>query len=40
MLVTLAGMTMLESEPQPENANPPMLVTLAGMTISARELQC
>ena len=32
-------MTMLEREPQSENALSPMLVTLEGMTISDRERQ-
>ena len=39
MLVTLAGMTMLDKELQQENALLPMLVTLAGMTMLDKELQ-
>ena len=39
MLVTLAGIVMLGSEMQPENAPFPILVTLFGITMFIRELQ-
>ena len=36
MLVTLAGITILDRERQPQNALSPMIVTLAGMTYASK----